>query len=76
MTNSGPVVASWIDWGPDLWADGLQSREFDRLLWTCQDLADDGIHPSVASGRLKVANMLLYFVKTDSLARRWFLDNP
>ncbi|HKB15440.1 MAG TPA: hypothetical protein VKF62_05210, partial [Planctomycetota bacterium] len=71
---SGPVVSPWIAWGPYLWADGLVPRS-DGLVWDCADLASDGTHPSL-SGRVKVANLLLDFLKTDSTARSWFLASP
>lgn len=70
----GTVVAPWIDWGPDLWADGLDARLDDRLVWTCQDLSDDGTHPS-QDGREKVANILLEFFKNDPLTTRWFFES-
>ena len=65
--NNAPVLL----WGPYLWADGTVPRS-DGLVWNCEDLADDGVHPS-ESGRQKVADMLLNFFTTDSLARVWFL---
>ena len=61
----------WIVWGPYLWADGLRPRS-DGLTWACGDLADDGTHPS-ATGRQKVAQMLLDFVRSDPTAREWYL---
>ena len=62
--------APWVAWGPYLWADGLTPRS-DGLTWACSELADDGTHPSV-SGRRKVADQLLAFVKSDPTARIWF----
>jgi uncharacterized protein (TIGR03437 family) len=38
----------------------------------CEDLAADGTHPA-ATGRMKVARMLLDFLKTDATARPWFV---
>ena len=61
----------WLAWGPYLWADGLVPRS-DGLTWLCTDLQNDGTHPS-ATGRQKVAGMLLDFCKTDEMARPWFL---
>jgi lysophospholipase L1-like esterase len=61
----------WLDWGPYLWADGLTPRS-DGLIWECADFQSDGTHPS-ASGRQKVANMLLDFFKTNEMAVGWFL---
>ena len=72
--SQGTVVAPWIDWGPDLWADGMEPRS-DRAVWTCQDMRDDGTHPA-AGARNKVANLLLDFLKTDGLASQWFVENP
>jgi hypothetical protein len=59
-------------WGPYLWADGTIPRKRDGLTWERHDLAEDGVHPS-ESGRRKVAEMLLNFFKTDSLAATWFV---
>ncbi len=68
---SGPgAEAPWIAWGPYLWADGLRARS-DGLTWACSDLQSDGTHPS-ATGRQKVAQMLLDFVRTDPTAREWY----
>jgi len=68
---AGPVKAPWLSWGPYLWADGEKARS-DGLTWSCSDFGRDGTHPS-ASGRWKVARMLLDFFKTDPTARPWFL---
>lgn len=68
--SQGPVIAPWVAWGPYLWADGTTPRS-DGLTWACGDLRSDGTHPS-ESGRLKVANLLLSFVKSDATARIWF----
>ena len=62
----------WVGWGPYLWTDGLVGRS-DGLLWTCDDVEDDGTHPS-KSGVQKVVNQLLTFFKTDPTARRWFVS--
>lgn len=59
-------------WGPYLWAEGERGRKLDDLIWTRADFAGDGVHPST-SGREKVAKLLLEFVTTDTLARRWFV---
>ena len=69
----GNVKAPLLLWGPYLWADGLTPRQSDQLVWTRENLADDGTHPS-QSGRWKVAEMLLDFFKTDPLAESWFAE--
>jgi hypothetical protein len=61
-----------ILWGPYLWADGIQGRKTDDLVWNREDLAGDGTHPS-PSGREKVARLLLEFFQTDQLAKSWYL---
>lgn len=61
--KEGPVLL----WGPYLWADGTTPRKADQLVWTREDLAKDGTHPS-ESGKDKVARMLLAFFKTQP----WF----
>ena len=58
-------------WGPYLWAEGKRGRRQDDLVWAPGDFAADGVHPA-ASGREKVARLLLDFVTTDPLARPWF----
>jgi len=68
----GEVKAPLLLWGPYLWADGITPRQSDGLVWTREDLAKDGTHPSI-SGRDKVARMLLDFFKTDANTKRWFL---
>jgi hypothetical protein len=70
--TQGPVLAPWIDWGPYYWANGMIPRS-DGLVWTCQDLTDDGTHPSDPVGRLKVSTQLLNFLKSDDTASLWFL---
>jgi len=68
----GPIKSPLLLWGPYLWADGVNSRKSDELVWKREDLAGDGTHPSM-SGRRKVAEMLLRFFKTDPNATAWFL---
>jgi hypothetical protein len=68
----GPAVSPWLSWGPYLWADGLVPRS-DGLTWSCDDFGSDGTHPS-DSGRLKVAQALLAFFKSDPVSARWFVD--
>jgi len=68
----GPVKSPLLLWGPYLWADGVNSRKRDEVVWKREDLAGDGTHPSM-SGRRKVAEMLLRFFKTDPNATAWFL---
>jgi len=58
-------------WGPYLWADGQKGRKIDDLVWKSEDLGPDGTHPS-DSGRQKVAELLLRFMKTDPTAKTWF----
>jgi uncharacterized protein (TIGR03437 family) len=64
----------WLAWGPYLWADGTHMR-WDGLAWSCEELVEDGTHPS-ALGQRKVAFMLLDFFKADSTARPWFVGAP
>jgi len=62
----------WLGWGPYLWTDGLLGRS-DGLIWTCDDVEDDGTHPSKL-GVQKVVNLLVTFFRTDPTARRWFVS--
>jgi hypothetical protein len=69
----GEVKSPLLLWGPNLWADGITPRKSDGLVWVREDLIEkDGTHPSVASGRAKVAGLLLNFCKTDPNAKGWF----
>ena len=68
----GTVKSPLLLWGPYLWADGKKGRKIDDLVWQPEDLGPDGTHPS-DSGRRKVAELLLDFVKTDSTAKTWFV---
>lgn len=69
-----PIRAPVLLWGPYLWADGLRPRS-DGLLWRCADFESDGTHPA-ASGRQKVANLLMGFFKTNDTTRSWFMADP
>ncbi len=70
----GVVKCPLLLWGPYLWADGVTPRKSDGLVWNEADLVEkDRTHPSVESGREKVARLLLGFVKTDSTSKPWFL---
>jgi hypothetical protein len=63
---SGP----WIGWGPYLWTDGLKGRR-DGFTWACEDVDNDGTHPS-KTGEQKVSGLLLEFFKSDPTTRLWF----
>jgi hypothetical protein len=67
----GPVMSPWLSWGPYTWANGLTARS-DGLVWTCQDLRDDGIHP-VLAGSEKESNLLMNFFRSDDTTVPWFL---
>jgi hypothetical protein len=75
--DAGPVP--WLAWSTYLWADGLGSDDrvggipgrSDGLEWLCSDYQSDGVHPS-ASGRSKVAAMLMGFLKVDTTSTPWF----
>jgi hypothetical protein len=72
--SRGPAPSPLLLWGPYFWADGLTPRKSDGLIWDRADLGPDGTHPS-DSGRLKVAEMLLKFFKSDEEARTWFVQS-
>jgi len=71
---AGTVMAPWMTWGPYEWSNGLLGRS-DGLLWTCQDMTSDGVHPSRPGGWEKDANIILNFFKTDRTATSWFLQH-
>jgi len=67
----GAVKSPLVLWGPYLWSDGEKGRKIDDLVWKPEVLGPDGTHPN-DSGRRKVADLLLGFMKTDSTAKVWF----
>ena len=70
----GEVKAPVLLWGPYLWADGVNPRKSDGLVWKREDLARDGTHPSRSVAAPKAAKMLLKFFKTDPTSKGWFLS--
>jgi hypothetical protein len=70
----GKLRGPFLLWGPYLWTDGTAGRN-DGLVWTCEDVAEDGTHPS-RSGAQKVVTLLTTFFKTDPTARRWYVARP
>lgn len=70
----GKIRGPWIGWGPYLWTDGEKGRA-DGLTWTCDDVKQDGMHPSPA-GAAKVSKTLLRFFKTDPTSKSWFAPTP
>lgn len=66
-----PPDVPWVSWGPYLWAAG--SARSDGLVWNCDDLEADGLHPS-KSGIQKVADQILAFFATADTATPWFLE--
>ncbi len=58
-------------WGPYLWADGVNPRKGDGLVYKAADLGQDGTHPS-NDGRDKVAQQLLKFFKADPFVKGLF----
>jgi hypothetical protein len=68
----GTVQSPLLLWGPYLWADGLTPRQADGLTYSRADFSSsDGTHPT-DSGRQKVAELLLKFLRTDPTAQPWF----
>jgi hypothetical protein len=67
----GEVRAPWLAWGPYLWTDGAAGRK-DGIVFVRDDYVEDGTHPS-ESGRIKVADMLMSFLKSEPTAKNWFL---
>jgi hypothetical protein len=68
---AGAIKSPLLLWGPYLWADGEKGRKIDDLVWKPEDLGPDGTHPS-PSGRRKVAELLLRFMKNDPTAKVWY----
>ena len=67
----GAVKAPLLLWGPYLWSDGETPRKDNGLIYRPGDFGNDGTHPS-DTGRAKVAELLLNFLKTDPTAKGWF----
>lgn len=67
----GSIESPLLLWGPYLWANGEDGRKMDDLVWTPEDFANDGTHPSNL-GRRKVAQLLLNFMKNDPTTETWF----
>ncbi len=72
--NNGPVVASYITWGPYLWIDGENARG-DGRTWPANSVVSDCTHPSTW-GSTMVADMLTQHFKTDETAAPWYLAAP
>jgi len=70
--DGGDVMAPWVTWGPYEWANGMLGRN-DGLVWTCQDMTADGVHPAKPAGWEKDANVVLNFFKSDNTTAPWFL---
>ena len=71
-STKGPVLTSYITWGPYLWIDGYNTRS-DGRSWPLTDVdPGDCTHPSSA-GQLAVVEMLMEFFKSDTTANPWFL---
>jgi hypothetical protein len=64
-------VRPWVAWGPYLWTNGTRGRD-DGLVWTCDDVAADGTHPS-ETGQRKIGDLLLQFFSRNRTAASWFL---
>jgi hypothetical protein len=73
--NYASGVAPWIAWGPYLWADGLNPRNSDGLIWEQTDFNNDGTHPA-QPGREKVGTMLMDFMLDSAFTQPWFLSRP
>jgi hypothetical protein len=71
--EKSPVVAPVLLWGPYLWADGINARKSDGLVWKREDFGQDGVHPTRDKGARKVADQLLKFLKADPNAKTWFV---
>lgn len=74
LRYTGEAQMPLLLWGPYLWADGMNPRRSDGLVWKREDIFRDGVHPS-NSGCKKVADLLLDHFTTESLAKGWFTNN-
>jgi len=67
--------APWMAWGSYMWSDGSTPQTTNpNVFWVCPTdfNTSDGTHPST-TGAIKVANLWLNFLSTDSTATPWFM---
>ncbi len=64
-----PETRPWVGWGPYLWTDGTKGR-VDGFVWTCDDVVQDGTHPST-SGRMKVVKLMQSFFDDSRFTPRY-----
>ncbi|MDZ4667477.1 MAG: T9SS type A sorting domain-containing protein [bacterium] len=65
----------WMAWGSYMWSDGSNPQKTNpNVFWTCSTdfNTSDGTHPSTI-GAIKVANLWLTFLSTDSTSTPWFM---
>jgi len=65
--------AAWVCWGPNLWADGRNVRDYDGLRWLCPgdfDVADNGYFLS-GGGQEKISDRLYDFFTTEPTSTPW-----
>lgn len=67
-------TASWISWGPYIWANGERPRA-DGLSWARADYDSTGLRSS-RQGEEKVGGLVFSFFKTSGYTRCWFLSGP
>ncbi len=70
--GKGAVNAAWLSWGAYLWANGATKRADGFFYEESDFVPTDGTHPS-QTGRMKVAQLLLQFFKTDTTTKMWFV---
>lgn len=71
-------VMPFILWGPYVWADGNNPRNYDSLYWDCEaDFRFDGggFHLN-GEGKDKFAYILHDFFAADTLSEIWYNDGP
>jgi len=82
----------WIDWGPELWANGLKENavqlfyEDDHLDWPCFRICAEGLHPSrdedvdtgagEDSGQTKVGELLNAYWLAHDVSNQWYHKHP
>jgi len=71
--SNGQIKAPMILWGPYLWTNGENPRS-DGLVWTQQDVQSDGVTLST-NGNIKIAQILMDFLKNTETTKTWFLKS-
>ena len=76
--SGADAEAAWVAWGPNVWADGRNLRDYDELRWLCPGDYDAGDNGMVLSGtgNQKVSDRLFEFFTTNVTTTPWIFGLP